>query len=153
VWASTQGGRPLLVFSLALLLTGCVDQLTKLLVLARLTPGVPVPLWGFVQLSLTHNRGSAFGLLPGGWLPVSATIAVCVVVCAYAFTGGLRRAPVRSIPLGLIVGGALGNLLDRIRLGAVVDFVDLQVWPVFNAADTAITVGMLLLAVGMFRRR
>jgi signal peptidase II len=60
---------------------------------------------------------------------------------------------VRSIPLGLIVGGALGNLLDRIRLGAVVDFVDLQVWPVFNAADTAITVGMLLLAVEMFRRR
>ena len=143
----------MLIFALASLLTGCIDQLTKLLAMARLTPEAPVPLWGFLQLSLTHNRGAAFGLLPGGWLPVSATIAVCVVVCAYACAGGLHRAPARSLPLGLIVGGALGNLVDRLRFGAVVDFVDLQIWPVFNVADAAITVGILVLAAEMLRRR
>lgn len=151
--ASTGGGRPLVVFSLALLLTGCLDQLAKFFAAIHLTPGAPIRLWGVIQLSLTHNAGSAFGLFRGGWLPVSATIVVCVVVLGYVCGGGLRRAPKRSIPLGLIVGGALGNLLDRLRLGAVVDFIDLQVWPVFNLADIAITVGIFLLALEALRRR
>lgn len=151
--ASTGGGRPLLVFSLALLLAGCLDQLAKSLAASHLTPGVPIRLWGPLQLSLTHNAGSAFGLVHGGWLPVGATVVVCVVVLGYACGGGLRRAPQRSIPLGLIVGGAVGNLLDRLRLGAVVDFIDLQVWPVFNVADIAITVGILMIALEVLRRR
>jgi signal peptidase II len=151
--ASTGGRRPFLVFSLALVLTGFLDQLAKSLAATHLAPGVPVRLWGFIQLSLTHNAGSAFGLFQGGWVPIGATIVVCVVVLGYAWRGGLRRAPRRSIPLGLIVGGAVGNLLDRVRLGAVVDFIDLQVWPVFNVADIAITVGILILALEVFRRR
>ena len=151
--ASTEGGRPLLAFSLALLLTGCLDQLAKSLAASYLTAGAPVRLWGVIQLSLTHNAGSAFGLFQGRWVPIGATIVVCVVVLGYACGGGLRRAPRRSIPLGLIVGGAVGNLLDRLRLGAVVDFIDLQIWPVFNVADIAITAGILMIAFDVFRRR
>ncbi|MBN1458970.1 MAG: signal peptidase II [Armatimonadetes bacterium] len=151
--ASTGGGRPLLVFSLTLLLTGSLDQLAKSLAKSFLSPGAPLRLWGFLHLNLTENVGSAFGLFQSGWLPITATIVVCVVVLGYACGGGLRHAPTRSIPLGLIVGGALGNLLDRLRLGAVVDFIDLQVWPVFNLADIAITVGILILALEAFRRR
>ena len=151
--ASTGGGRPLLVFSLTLLLTGFLDQLSKSLAESFLSPGAPLRLWSFLHLNLTQNTGSAFGLFRSAWLPITATIVVCVVVLGYACGGGLRRAPKRSIPLGLIVGGALGNLLDRLRLGAVVDFIDLQVWPVFNLADIAITAGIFLLALEALRRR
>jgi signal peptidase II len=66
---------------------------------------------------------------------------------------GLEAAPGRALPMGLVLGGSLGNVLDRIRAGGVTDFIDLRVWPVFNLADVAITVGIGLLAIGLIRRR
>jgi signal peptidase II len=114
----------------------------------------PVPLVGeWIRLNLTHNAASAFGLLSCHWLLVAIGGAVCLVILAYiALWRGLRRHPHQAVALGLILGGSLGNLADRLRMRAVIDFIDLRVWPVFNLADIAITVGFVLLAVTLIRR-
>jgi signal peptidase II len=130
------------------------DQLTKAIAAAYLQDGASAQLLGdWVRLTLTRNTGSAFGLVSSPSLLVAAGSVVCLAILAYAMCGGLEAAPRRRLPLGLILGGSLGNLLDRIRTGAVVDFVDLRVWPVFNLADAAITVGVALLMLNIIRRR
>ena len=134
-----------------------LDQLTKLIVLNRLTPGVPVPVvQGFVALTLVMNPGLAFGLLsgiPAGWrwivglLSLVALVALLRVALRILPSGGWRE----QSAIGLIFGGAVGNLIDRTRFGAVVDFVDVYYrdwhWPAFNVADSAITVGVAALAL------
>lgn len=140
------------------------DQLTKLWVVGRLEPGVPVVLVpGFLHLTLVMNPGVAFGILssvPGRWrwLVMVFSLTALVLLCSLAVRilpggGWLGR-----LAVGLVVGGAAGNLLDRGRLGAVVDFLDVfwrhYHWPAFNVADSAITVGVALLAVELvFARR
>ncbi len=152
--ASTQRGRPLHLFLAVAAGAFALDQLAKILAAARLDYGRPVPVFGrWLQLTLTHNVGSAFGLPISAFLPIAASAVVCMVILGYLFRGGLARAPGRGLPLGLVLGGALGNLLDRIRTGGVLDFIDLRVWPVFNLADAAITVGVGLLAIQVARRR
>jgi signal peptidase II len=136
-----------------------LDQLTKLWALQRLLPGMPVPVIdGLFSLTLVLNPGLAFGMLattsPGWrWLVALLSIgalAVLGVVGLRMLPGGGRLTP---LALGLIFGGAVGNLLDRGRFGAVVDFLDFYWrgyhWPAFNAADSAITVGVALLALRM----
>jgi signal peptidase II len=133
------------------------DQLTKLWVLGRLEPGVPVVVIpGGVHLALVMNPGVAFGIMasvPGEWrwLVMVFSLTALVLLCSLAMRilpggGWLGR-----LAVGLVVGGAAGNLLDRGRLGAVVDFLDVfwrqYHWPAFNVADSAITVGVALLAV------
>ena len=130
-----------------------VDQLAKAVALGRLDPRFPVSIVGkWVRLSLTHNTGSAFGLVSSGWVLIAIGSIISAGIAAYALGGGLGRAPGRALPLGLILGGSLGNLSDRLRTGGVIDFIDLRVWPVFNFADIAITVGMALLAISLIRR-
>ena len=98
-----------------------------------------------MKLTLAHNSGVAFGLAGGG-----ESALVLVTVAALAFVGYLfGRNPTRPgmwVAVGLIAGGALGNLLDRVRIDAVTDFIELPHWPPFNLADVAITVGVVLLA-------
>ena len=126
-----------------------VDQVTKAWALRALADG-PVDLVGGVRFNLTYNKGGAFGL-GGAAIPFLA-LGALVLVVAMATTGGTRR-PAMAAALGLVLGGALGNLGDRIfrdpglLRGAVVDFVDLRVWPIFNLADAAITSGCVLLLV------
>lgn len=147
--------RPLtLVLLPAAVLT--VDQVGKTLALRHLLPGVPIHLIdGLVALRLGFNPGLAFGLLAGlddawRWVVSLLSIAALMVVARIAFriTAATGAAP--RIAVGLVFGGALGNVVDRARHGAVVDFIDLHWrgyhWPAFNAADSAITVGVLLLA-------
>jgi signal peptidase II len=134
------------------------DQLTKWLVLARFAPGERLEVAPFFNLVLAFNKGAAFSFLAGagGWqTPLLAAFALvaCVVVTVL-----LLRSPGRTLfcaGLALILGGALGNLIDRLRLGHVVDFLDLHAagwhWPAFNVADSAITVGAALLIVDGFR--
>ncbi len=152
--ASPSGGRPLLVFAALAALTLALDQATKALAISRLGAG-PLPfLGGMLQLNLTRNTGSAFGLPTPAWAAVAVSIAVCVVVLMCVARGAVQTR-LRAAALGLVVGGALGNLVDRTRAGAVVDFIDLRVWPVFNVADIAITVGvglMILDLLGAGRR-
>lgn len=134
------------------------DQLTKWLVLARFAPGERLEVTPFFNLVLAFNKGAAFSFLAGagGWqtpLLVAFALVACVIVSVL-----LLRSPGRTLfcaGLALILGGALGNLLDRLRLGHVVDFLDLHAagwhWPAFNVADSAITVGAALLIVDGFR--
>lgn len=130
-----------------------VDQLTKAWALSALADG-PVHVVGTLRLALTYNTGGAFGL-GGGFVPVLALAALAVVVYLILSGAASSRLPV-ALAMGLLLGGAVGNLADRVfrapglLRGAVVDFVDLQFWPVFNVADMGITCGcvMLLLWAG-----
>jgi len=136
-----------------------VDQIVKLIALDRLAPGIPVDVVpGLIALTLVRNRGLAFGLLagiPAGWrwvvglLSLVALIVLLRVALRVLPRGGWRE----QTAIGLIFGGAVGNLIDRTRFGSVVDFVDVYFrgwhWPAFNVADSAITVGVALLALGL----
>jgi len=136
-----------------------LDLLTKHLALERLPPGRPVHVVdGFFSLTLVMNPGLAFGMLagtPAGWrwlvalLSIGALTVLAVVGLRMLPTGG-RFTP---LALGLIFGGAVGNLIDRARFGAVVDFLDFYWrgyhWPAFNVADASISVGVVLLALRM----
>ena len=136
------------------------DQVTKALAVSLL-PGRGVTLVpGLFDLTLVYNRGAAFGLLSGlaggNWLLVGvAVVAVGAALWLLAGPGG-RRTGVR-LALGLVIGGALGNLIDRLRLGMVVDFIDWHLgpyhWPAFNLADAGISVGCLYLALLLVRGR
>jgi signal peptidase II len=140
-----------------------LDQLTKLVALERLVPGIPVVVFnGWLSLTLVMNPGLAFGLLgdvPPAWRWVVAALSVVALLV-------LARVALRVLPaggwpgrmaVGLIFGGAVGNLIDRARFGAVVDFVDVHWrgwhWPAFNVADSAISVGVVLLALRLLRDR
>ncbi|MFQ5954177.1 MAG: signal peptidase II [Kiloniellales bacterium] len=138
-----------------------VDQLSKWWIVGRIMdPPRPIEVTGFFALVLTHNRGVSFGLFDtdafmAPWL-FSGLALVIVAVLVYWLVGTRRRLP--AVAIGLIVGGAVGNMVDRLRLGAVVDFLDFHWadlhWPAFNAADSAIALGvLLLLADGLFGRR
>jgi signal peptidase II len=102
----------------------------------------------FLQLTYTRNTGVAFGLFAGRDLPLSWLSVVALVVVVWLALRPSARAWPRTIALGLILGGALGNLIDRVRWGSVIDFIDVGIgtlrWPVFNFADAAITTGVLL---------
>ena len=146
------------------MLAGCIalvvlvlDQLTKLIALERLAPGIPVGVVdGFFSLTLVLNPGLAFGMLsstPTTWrwvvavLSMGALAVLGVVGLRLMAAGGF----IACLALGLIFGGAVGNLVDRGRFGAVVDFLDFYWrsyhWPAFNVADSAISVGVALLAL------
>lgn len=128
------------------LATVALDQAAKWAVGQWLQPGESVAILGrAVRLTHVTNRGAAFGLLEGRHgLFVAATAAVLVLAWVLAARSG-AQSPGALAGLGLAAGGASGNLLDRLWHGAVLDFIDVAVWPVFNLADTAIVVGVGLL--------
>ncbi len=128
-----------------------LDRLTKLWVERTLAGEPPLEVIpGVLTLNYTTNSGGAFGLgRSAPWLFAGATIVVSIIIVVVSFR--MTRLPV-AIALGLILGGALGNLTDRVANGSglsghVTDFIDFQVWPVFNLADSAIVVGAILLAL------
>jgi signal peptidase II len=128
-----------------------LDQLTKLIVLALLPEGNSHPIVpGVLMLTHIRNPGTAFGLLrSSGPLLTLVTIAAVIFIVSYWFYVRHREAvasPLLLWGLSLPLGGAAGNLLDRLRLKHVVDFIDFRVWPVFNVADSAITIGACLVA-------
>jgi len=127
------------------LLVIVLDQVAKALVEANLFAGEQVDVWGPLDLTLAHNEGVAFGLASGG-----GALLIALTVAALVFVGVLfarnRTRPGMWVAVGLLAGGALGNLIDRIRVGHVTDFVDVLSWPPFNLADVAITLGVVVLA-------
>jgi signal peptidase II len=135
------------------------DLVTKYVALGRLRPGVPVPVVdGFFSLTLVMNPGPGLrhaGRRPrvaplDGGAPLGGALVVLAVLAARVLPGGGRWS---QLALGLVFGGAAGNLVDRVRFGAVVDFLDFYWrayhWPAFNVADSAISVGVTLLALRM----
>ncbi len=133
------------------------DRVTKWAVLAFFSPGEVREVTGFFNLVLVFNKGAAFSFLAGasGWqTPLFAAVAIgaAIVVSVLLVRGGGAR--LFKLGLALILGGALGNLWDRLQYGQVVDFLDVHAfgwhWPAFNVADAGISVGAALLIVDSF---
>jgi signal peptidase II len=136
-------------WSLAAILCGAnvaADQAIKAIVEARLFPGEEVDVLGPLGLTLSHNRGVAFGLAGGAGVGLVLLTAVALAVIAVVF----GRDPERRgmwVAAGLLAGGALGNLIDRLVAGEVTDYVAVGSWPPFNLADVAITAGVVLMVL------
>lgn len=124
-----------------------IDQCAKAAIEANLVPGEQVTVLGPLSLTLAHNRGVAFGLASGGGAALVALTVVALVFVIVLFARNPTR-PGMWIAVGLLTGGALGNLADRVRAEAVTDYIDFFSWPPFNLADVAITLGVMVLALG-----
>lgn len=140
----TMGAWTVVAFSL--------DRATKVAVMHTMVPGESLPVWpGVFHLTHVRNPGAAFGLFPG-WQGMLLLVAVAVILLALwgvpALASRCRLAPAAG---GLMAGGALGNLVDRLSSGLVTDFLDFRVWPVFNLADAFIVAGAGLLILWLGR--
>jgi signal peptidase II len=128
-----------------------VDQVTKQLVDARIERGEAVDVFPGLELTNSRNTGVAFGALDGAGLLVAVLIGLSLALLLGYFLLH-RDIPLLWLPVGLLLGGALGNLVDRAREGAVVDFIDPVAWPAFNLADACIVVGVFALLWVVERR-
>ena len=135
-----------------------LDQLVKWYVVTRLMqPPQVIVLTDWLNLVMTWNHGISFGLFSGQTEPyILAGVALTVIGVLVVWLIRDRR-PAAALWLGLVIGGALGNIADRLRLGAVADFIDVHAgawhWPAFNVADSAITLGVTLILIdGLFSR-
>jgi signal peptidase II len=133
-----------------------LDQFTKRWISSVMTRGESRSIIGdFFRLTYVHNDGAAFGLNLGGrWAFVAVTLIVSLfIIFSYSRT---EKTPLARWALALILGGAVGNLIDRIRLGEVIDFLQFGIgrlyWPIFNVADIAVSIGVGLLALHLFRK-
>ena len=122
-----------------------MDQISKLLVRANLEHGESWPSEGVLRLTHGTNTGSAFGLFPDQTAALVVASVIAIGFLAYFYRAHALPRRLLRFAIALQLGGALGNLIDRVRAGAVVDFIDLGWWPVFNLADSAIVVGIALL--------
>jgi signal peptidase II len=140
----------IIIFAIASLAI-TVDQITKWLIQSHLYPGQSMPETGFFRLTYAQNTGAGFSIF-WGKSDILMIIAICgaILLLLYVFIG-YRRYPfldvrLNRIAVGLILGGNLGNLSDRISVGHVRDFLDVGPWPIFNVADSCIVVGVILMA-------
>ena len=145
---------------IALLCVLAADQASKWWVLGglRLVPGRPVEVLPVLNLALVWNQGVTFGLLGRGAVGAWAFVAVALVVVAGLLVWlSLVETRLAAVAIGAIAGGAIGNVIDRLRFGAVVDFIDAHAfgwhWYVFNVADAAIVCGVCALVLDGLRRR
>ena len=127
-----------------------LDQATKAIVEANLVPRERVDVLGPLELTNSHNSGVAFGLAGGGGLGITLLTLAALGLIVAIFARDPQRRGV-WVATGLLAGGALGNLADRVRIDAVTDFIDLPAWPPFNVADVAITCGVAILAWSFLR--
>ncbi|GAB6157357.1 signal peptidase II [Desulfotomaculum varum] len=144
-------------FMVIMLLTLFVDLLSKFIVMQKMSVGQSIAVWpNLFHLTYIQNPGAAFGMLAGQtWFFIGITSLVLVGMAA-GYRWIRQAGPLYQWALGLVAGGAVGNLTDRIRFGKVIDFLDFRIWPVFNLADTAICLGVgliLLDALREFRRQ
>lgn len=153
---SPQGKWLNAVFFFTALLVVAADQLSKIWIRSNLATGSSLFEIGLFRLTNVHNTGAAFGLFQGQSfiLTIIALIAVTALLLYILLFS--RQFPILDnslgIPaLGLVLGGMVGNLIDRLHLGYVTDFIDIGIWPAFNIADSAITVGVILFAYSLLR--
>lgn len=121
-----------------------IDQITKAVVRANVAPGERIDVGGVIDIVRVANRGIAFGMLDDAGSVVLVIAALAFGALLATFLASAER-PGLWLPIGLLAGGAIGNLIDRIREGFVTDFIDPPRWPAFNVADIEITAGVLIL--------
>lgn len=122
------------------------DQAAKQLAIDAVARGAREDFFLFLDLVNVRNSGVAFGALQNGGIIVGVVVGLALIALLVFFSRHATR-PMAWLPVGLLLGGALGNAVDRIRIGAVVDYLKLPNWPAFNLADVAITVGVVLLVI------
>jgi signal peptidase II len=127
----------------------CADQLTKAIVTNRLDLGDEVHVIGPFSIHHVTNSGIAFGLFASATPIVILLTTIAVAWMLYFFARSGSRHPVLPVALGLVIGGSVSNLIDRVRLGHVTDFIDLKYWPAFNLADSFIVVGVAALLLAL----
>ncbi len=125
------------------------DRLTKFAIKGALQIGESWPSEGFVRLTHGENTGAAFGLLPNQTLFLIIASIAAIGFLAYFYRAYALPRPILRLAIGLQLGGAFGNLFDRVAFGAVTDFIDVGWWPIFNIADSSICVGMATLIIVM----
>ena len=135
-----------------------LDQVSKWIVVERMYLGESIPVWGdFFRLTYIHNPGAAFGLNMGSPLLHTLASLVALGVLGWMFRTAPPDARLLRYALGIVLGGALGNIVDRVRLGVVVDFFDFGLgglrWPIFNIADSFVSVGIVLLIFAYGREK
>ncbi|UCB56580.1 MAG: signal peptidase II [Candidatus Omnitrophota bacterium] len=141
-----------------------LDQLSKFIILKNFQPFQSFPvIKNIFHISLVCNKGLAFGLFSGNsrssfaWIIYVSIVIIAFTLFFYKefFGKGTAKGPrqLRQIFLSLILAGAVGNLIDRIRFGFVIDFLDFRIWPVFNIADSAITIGTALLVLHILKHK
>ena len=125
-----------------------VDRLTKYILFRNLSEGESVRVVpGLFHITLVLNSGAAFGLFKGRSVFFTiSSVLIIAFICFYIWHGGCKDL-LTLTALGLILGGAVGNLIDRVVFGYVIDFLDFRIWPVFNIADASITIGAFILAI------
>tara|TARA_B100000586_G_scaffold262864_1_gene231584 strand:- start:11 stop:598 length:588 start_codon:yes stop_codon:yes gene_type:complete len=128
------------------LLVFVIDQFSKFLARDRLLFRESFPTDGFFRFTHTHNTGSAFGIFQDQNTPLIVVSIVGVAILIMIYRSQRVPSSLLRLSLGLQIGGAVGNLWDRLRLGHVTDFVDVGAWPVFNVADASIITGLVILA-------
>lgn len=130
-----------------------LDQVIKRIIIQYLTLGESIPIISnYVSLTLIYNTGAGFGILKGNnKLLIFATIIILGIIFYYYDKLPENRYVYSAV--GLIIGGTLGNLLDRLKYGHVVDFIDLGFWPAFNLADSAITIGVAILFIYLLKTK
>ena len=135
-----------MIFIIAILILS-LDQLTKILATNNLLLNQSLPvIKNIFHLSLIHNRGAAFGILKNQIpLFIFTSFSAIILIIFNLKDERYRKLNIYSLSLGLILSGALGNFIDRLFFGYVIDFLDFRIWPVFNVADSAITIGAILL--------
>ena len=155
-----QKARPLrgvwrnMFFLVIALVVIVADQLSKIWIRSNFAVGESVPETGLFRITHINNTGASFGLFPDQSFSLMIIAAVGVIVVLFFVLFLYRRVPVLDNAmgrpaLGLILGGNIGNLIDRLRVGYVTDFIDVGIWPVFNVADAAITLGVALLVYSL----
>lgn len=140
-------------FSTALLVV-LLDQLTKFLIKNnfQLNQSIPI-IKNILNLTYVTNTGSAFGLFKGlNLIFIIFSIAVIIAIFHYIKRKIKQNEKLLQLSVGLLLGGTIGNLIDRISYGYVVDFIDFRIWPVFNVADSAITISAVLLIVLLWKK-
>lgn len=131
------------------------DQLTKFLAIKSIGLNQSIPIINNIfHLTLVHNKGAAFGILKNQTLLFMVISLITIVVIFHHLRKKRRKGlDIFTISLALILSGAIGNFIDRFSFGYVVDFLDFRIWPVFNIADSAITIGAVLLGYALLKSK
>lgn len=134
-----------------------IDQLSKIIVVNNLTNNKSIEvIKSFFYLTYTNNKGAAFSILTGRRILLILVALIVIGLLIYYVRKNKIEGKVNKIALSLVIGGSIGNLIDRILRGAVIDFIDVKIFgynfPIFNLADTFIVIGVFLLIIEMFRK-
>ncbi len=122
-----------------------LDQFTKHLITSNMALGQSIPEQGFLRITYTYNTGALFGLFPNQTFVLTLASFVGIIFLFFYYRIHPFPSILMRLSLGMQLGGAIGNLIDRVRLGHVTDFIDVGPWPVFNLADSSIVVGLFII--------